>query len=123
MVKLRTGLRFESLLFFIQFYENFIVFVQSLSHVLLFVTPRIAARQAPLSSTVSWSLLKLTSIESVMLSNLTISSFAAPFSSCLQFFPASGSFPMSCSTHQVAKVLELQLHNQSFQWMFKVDFL
>ena len=34
-----------------------------------FVTPRTAARQAPRSSTVSWSLLKFISIESVMPSN------------------------------------------------------
>ena len=40
--------------------------VQSLSHVRLFVTPWIAACQAPLSITNSWSLLKLMSIESVM---------------------------------------------------------
>ena len=40
--------------------------VQSLSHVRLFVTPWIAARQASLSITNSWSSLRLTSIESVM---------------------------------------------------------
>ena len=40
--------------------------VQSLSHVRLFVTPWITARQAPLSITNSQSSLKLTSIESVM---------------------------------------------------------
>ena len=40
--------------------------VQSLSHVRLFVTPWIAALQASLSITNSWSSLKLTSIESVM---------------------------------------------------------
>ena len=40
--------------------------VQSLSHVWLFVTPRIAARQASLFITNSWSSLRLTSIESVM---------------------------------------------------------
>ena len=40
--------------------------VQSLSHVRLFVTPWIAARQSSLSITNSWSLLKLMSIESVM---------------------------------------------------------
>ena len=40
--------------------------VQSLSHVQLFVTPRIAARQASLSITNSRSSLRLTSIESVM---------------------------------------------------------
>ena len=27
------------------------------------------------------------------------------------------------SSHQVAKVLELQLHHQSFQWIFRTDFL
>ena len=40
--------------------------VQSLSRVRLFVTPWIAARQASLSITISWSSLRLTSIESVM---------------------------------------------------------
>ena len=45
-----------------------VVFVQSLSHVWLFATPWTAACQAPLSSTISHSLLKLMSIESVMLS-------------------------------------------------------
>ena len=39
------------------------------SRVQLFVTPWIAARQASLSFTISWSLLKLMSIESVMPSN------------------------------------------------------
>ena len=43
--------------------------VQSLSCVQLFVTPRTVARQASLSITNSWSLLKLTSTESVMPSN------------------------------------------------------
>ena len=40
--------------------------IQSLSRVQLFVTPWTAARQASLSITNSWSLLKLTSIKSVM---------------------------------------------------------
>ena len=45
------------------------VVVQSLSHVWLFVTLRTAARQAALSITISRSLFKLMSIESVMASN------------------------------------------------------
>ena len=49
--------------------ENYVVIVRLLSHVQLFVTPWTAACQAPLSSTVSQGLLKLMSIESVMLSN------------------------------------------------------
>ena len=43
--------------------------VQSLSHVQLFATPWTAARQASLSITNSWSLLKLVSIEFVRSSN------------------------------------------------------
>ena len=43
--------------------------VQWLSHVQLFATPQTAARQASLSITNSWSLLKFMSIESVMPSN------------------------------------------------------
>ena len=43
--------------------------VQSLSHVRLFVTSWTAARQASLSITNSWSLLKLMSIESMMQSS------------------------------------------------------
>ena len=58
----------------------------------LFATPWTAAYQAFLSFTISWSL-KLTSIESVMPSNHLIS--VVLFSSCLQSFPASRSFPMS----------------------------
>ena len=52
-----------------------------------------AACRAPLSSTISRSLLKFKPIESVMLSNHLI--LSSPFSFCLQSFPASGSFPMS----------------------------
>ena len=43
--------------------------VRTLSRVRVFATPRTAAHQAPLSSTISQSLLKLMSIESVMPSN------------------------------------------------------
>ena len=51
----------ENNLFTLQFSS-----VQSLSHVRLFATPWIAARQASLSITNSWSSLRFTSIESVM---------------------------------------------------------
>ena len=34
-----------------------------------------------------------------------------------------GLFQWVNSSHQVAKVLELQLQHQSFQWIFRVDFL
>ena len=32
-------------------------------------------------------------------------------------------FQWVCSSHQVAKVLELQLQHQSFKWIFRIDFL
>ena len=48
------------------FSTNFLFSVQSLCLVRLFVTPWTAARQASLSITNSWSLLKLMSIDSVM---------------------------------------------------------
>ena len=47
----------------------YLLVVQLFSRVWLFVTPWTAARQASLSLTLSWSLLKLMSIESVMPSN------------------------------------------------------
>ena len=49
--------------------EDFVVVTQSLSRVQLFETPWIAVRQISLSFTISQSLLKLMSIESVMPSN------------------------------------------------------
>ena len=67
--------------------------LQWLSHVWLFETPWTAALQASLSITNFWSLLKLMSIKSVMTPNHFI--LCPPFSSCLQYFPASGSFTVS----------------------------
>ena len=49
--------------------------------------------------------------------------FPHSFFSCPQSFPASGSFPGISSSHQVIKVLEFQLQYQSFQWIFRVNFL
>ena len=82
----------------------------SVSCVRLSVIPRTAARQASLSFTVFWRLLRFMSIESVM---LIISSSAAPFPFRPQSFLASGSFPMS----------RLQPQQQSFQWIFRVEIL
>ena len=45
----------------------------------------------------------------------------ALFSSCPQSFLESGSFPVN-RLYLVAKVLELQLQHQSFQWIFRIDF-
>ena len=45
--------------------------------------------------------------------HLTISSSVIPFSSCLQSFPASGSFPMSRFFESGGQILEFQLQHQS----------
>ena len=66
--------------------------VQSLSCIRPFATPWSATRQASLSIINFWSLLKLMSIESVMLSKHLI--LYHPFC-CLQYFPVSRSFLMS----------------------------
>ena len=62
------------------------VVVESISCVQLFVTPWTAARQASLSFTISWSLLKLMSIESVMPSNHLI--LCHPLLLLLSIFPS-----------------------------------
>ena len=61
--------------------------VQLLSHVLFFVASGTAACQAPLSFSISWSLLKFMPIESVMLSNHLI--LCRSFSFCLKSFLTS----------------------------------
>ena len=93
--------------------------VQSLSHVQLFVTPWTAACQASLSITNSWSLLKLVSIESVMPSH----PLSSPSPPALNLSQHHGLFQWVSSSHQVAKVLELQPQHQSLQWIFSIDFL
>ena len=95
-------------------------FVQLLSHVQLLVTPWIEVCQAPLSSTVSWSLFKFMSIESLMPCNHLIvchSLLLLP-----SVFPSIKVFYNEVSSsHKGAKVLEL--NQQSIQWIFRGDFL
>ena len=67
--------------------------VQSLSHVQLFATPWTAARQA--SPSITTPGVNLNSCPLSQWCHPTISSSVVPFSSHLQSFPASGSFPMS----------------------------
>ena len=85
------------------------------SQIQLFVIPWTVARQAYLSLTNTWSLPKFMSIELVMPSNHLILCCLLLLTS---IFPSLRVF-----SHQVAKVLELQLQHQSFQWIFRVDFL
>ena len=69
---------------FINFFIPFSV--QLLNHVQPFATPWTAARQASLSITNSWSLLKLMSTESVMPSNHLI--LCCPLLLLLSIFPS-----------------------------------
>ena len=79
-------------------------------------------KKASLSITNSQSLLKLMSIESVMLSS--------HFILCCPLSPPApnpskhqGLFQWVSSSHEVAKVLELQLQHQSLQWTPRTDLL
>ena len=82
--------------------------VQLLSRVRLFATRWTAACQPSLSFTISQSLFKLISIESVMPSSHPI--LCGSRLPCPQSFPASGSFPVTRSlnymTSQVALVVK-----------------
>ena len=71
--------------------------LQLLSYVWLFVTPWTAACQAFLSFTISWSLLKLMSIESVMPSNHLI--LCCPLLLLLSIFPSIRVFSSESSLH------------------------
>ena len=97
--------------------------VQSHSCVQLFATPWTAAHQAFLSITNSQSLCKVMSTDSVMPSNHLIPWFSSPSPPALNPSQHQGLFQWVSSSHQVAKVLELQLQHQSFQWIFKTNFL
>ena len=50
-------------------------------------------------------------------------SLLSPSPSAFNLSQYQGFFQWVGSLHQVAKVLELQLQHQSFQWIFRVDFL
>ena len=85
-------------------------------------TPWTTARQASLFITNSWSLTKLMSIESVMPPNYLILCCPLP-PPALNLSQHQGLFKWVSSLHQVAKVLEFQLHHQSFQWTPRTDLL
>ena len=98
----------------------------SVIHVQLFATPLTVARQASLSITNSQSLLKLMSIESVMPFNHLI--LCCPLLLLPSICPSIRVFSNVSPSHQVVKILELQLQHQSFQWIselisFRMDWL
>ena len=48
---------------------------------------------------------------------------SSPSPPALNLAQHQGLFKWVSSSHQVAKILELQLQHQSFQWIFRMDFL
>ena len=100
---------------------RYISSVQLLSHIQLFVTPWTAEGQASLSITNSQSLPKLILIELVMPSKHLI--LCCPILPLPSIFHNVRVFSRVSSSHQVAKGLELQLQHQSFQFIFRTDFL
>ena len=94
--------------------------VQLLSHVWLFATPWIAAHQASLSTTNSWSSLKLMSIESVMPSNHHILCF--PLFLQPSIFPSIRVFSNeSILCIRWPKYWSFNFNYQSFQWTLRTD--
>ena len=91
----------------------------SLSCVWLFANPRIARCQASLSFTIL--LFSQTHVlwvdDAIQLTHPLLS----PSPPALNLSQQQGLFQWVSSLHQVTKILELQ--HQSFQWMFRVDFL
>ena len=94
---------------------------QSLSRVWLFAASWTTARQASLSITNFRSPPKPMSIKSEMPSNHLILSSPSP--PAINLSQHQGLFQWVSSSHQVAKVREFQLQQQSFQWRPRTDLL
>ena len=94
--------------------------VQSLSHVWLLVTPWTIASQAPLSSTIS----EFAQIHVHWANDVILPSHPLPNPSPFAFNVSQhqGLFKWVGSSHQVIKVLEIQLQQQPFQCIFKIGF-
>ena len=89
--------------------------IQSLSRVQLFAIPWTTAGQASLSIAEThdhW-------VGDAIQPSYPLSSPSPAFN----FSQHQDLFPWVSSLHQVAKVLEFQLQHQSFQWIFRTDFL
>ena len=76
--------------------------------------------QASLSFTISWSLLNVHWVRDAIQPSHPLSSLS-PLA--LNLSQHKSLFQRVGFSHQVAKVLELQLKHQSFQWFFRTDFL
>ena len=97
--------------------------VQLLIHVWLFATPWIAACQAGLP--VHHQLPEFTQTHVHWISDAIQPShpLLSPSSPTFNLSQHQGLFKWVSSSHRVAKVLEFQLQHQSFEWIFRTDFL
>ena len=103
--------------FFIFFFQS----VQLHSHVWLFATPWTAAPKASLYITNSQNLLRL--IHPVSDAIQPSQPLLSPLPPAFDLSQHQSLFKGVSSSHQAAKVLEFQLQCQSFQWIFRMDFL
>ena len=97
--------------------------VQLLSHVWFTVTPWTASRQASLS--IMEDMMELAQIHIHWVGDAIQPShpLSSPSPPAFNLSQHQGLFKWVSSSHQVAKVLEFQLQSQSFQWIFRTDFL
>ena len=99
----------------------FVVVVQSLSCIQIFATPWSAAGQASLSFTISeFAQIHVHRVSDAIQPSYPLSSPSPPAFDLSQH---QGLFQWVNSSHQVAIVLEFQPQRQSFQWIFRTDFL
>ena len=95
--------------------------VQSLSRVWLFVTPWLQYARLPCPSRSPRACqTHVCLVSDAIQPSHPLSSPSLPAFNLSQH---QGLFKWVSSLHQVAKVLELQLQHQSFQWIFRTDFL
>ena len=127
MISLRqTSRKANGFILVLQDYGYYVTFgpfhsAQLLSHLRLFATPWTVARQASLSSPTPgvYSNSCPLSRDAIQPSHPLLSSSPPTFNPP-QY---QGLLKWVSSSHQVAKVLEFQLQHQSFQWIFRTDFL
>ena len=95
--------------------------VQLLSRIQLFMTPWLQHARPPCPSpTPGFTQTHVHRVGDAIQPSHPLSSPSPP---ALNLSQHQGLFNWVSSLHQVAKVLELQLQHQSFQWIFRPDFL
>ena len=94
--------------------------VQSVSRVQISASPWTAAHQASHHQPLEFTQTHVHRVGDAIQPSHPLS---FPYPPALNLSQHQGLFQWINSSHQVAKVLEFQLQHQSFQWIFKTDFL